>query len=111
MVIFIKRRRGLTSKENNHYRVDEKGRLYVGGIYAGFEDDSFKLFHPSSLQPLHSKQIFLSRQVNFWQVINLKQNLIFRNSSSTIFKLKSYKCLSQKRSIEKLFLVSCFKEK
>ena len=50
MVIFIKRRRGLTSKENNHYRVDEKGRLYVGGIYAGFEDDSFKLFHPSSLQ-------------------------------------------------------------
>ena len=72
MVIFIKRRRGLTSKENNHYRVDEKGRLYVGGIYAGFEDDSFKLFHPSSLQPLHSKQIFLSRQVNFWQVINLE---------------------------------------
>lgn len=64
MVIFIKRRRGLTSKESNHYRVDEKGRLYVGGIYAGFEDDSFKLFHPSSILPRHSKHVIAVSQVN-----------------------------------------------
>ena len=60
MVIFIKRKRRVSNNQKNHIRVDEVGRLYVGGIYAGFEDDSFKVYHPSPL--LHSKEVFVSRR-------------------------------------------------
>ena len=48
MVIFLKKKRKTASNDNLHHsRVSAKGHLYVGGIYAGFEDDTFKLiYHP-----------------------------------------------------------------
>ena len=40
--------------------VGEKGRIYVDGVYAGFEDDSFKVVYPPI--PV-DEQKFVSRQV------------------------------------------------
>ena len=60
MVIFLKRKRKRTSTCNQHIVVGEKGRVYVDGVYAGFEDDSFKVVYPPI--PV-DEQKFVSRQV------------------------------------------------
>ena len=66
MVIFIKRRRRRISDHRDHSRVNYKGHLYIGGVYAGFADDSFKLSDPPSFVPRKiRKPIVVPRQVCF----------------------------------------------
>ena len=60
MVIFLKRKRKSASSSNQHITINEKGRVYVDGVYAGFEDDSFKVVYTL---PSVDEQTFVSRQV------------------------------------------------
>ena len=73
MVIFIKRKRRMSNSEINHIRVDSDGRLHVGGIYAGFDDDSFKIRAPSPSPD--SKKLYVPRgKVCVVKVINQVPN-------------------------------------
>ena len=60
MVIFLKRRRRIEQSLSQHLTINKNGRIFVGGIYAGFLDDSFKVVHPS---PPFDKETIVTRQV------------------------------------------------
>ena len=75
MVIFLKKKRKTSSSPSQHIVLNSKGRLYVSGVYAGFEDDSFKLiYHPN----IRRREIFVPCKVSTKVGV-----LIFRNTNQT----------------------------
>ena len=75
MVIFLKKKRKTSSSPSQHIVLNSKGRLYVSGVYAGFEDDSFKLiYHPN----IRRREIFVPCKVSAKVGV-----LIFGNTNQT----------------------------
>ena len=104
MVIFLKKKRKTSSSPSQHIVLNSKGRLYVSGVYAGFEDDSFKLiYHPN----VRRREIFVPRKVSTNVGV-----LIFGNTNPTCkyrFKLShidSSRCYQNTISIKIFFLRS-----
>ena len=103
MVIFLKKKRKTSSSPSQHIVLNSKGRLYVSGVYAGFEDDSFKLiYHPN----VRRREIFVPRKVSTNVGV-----LIFGNTNPTCkyrFKLShidSSRCYQNTISTKSFFFV------
>ena len=104
MVIFLKKKRKTSSSPSQHIVLNSKGRLYVSGVYAGFEDDSFKLiYHPN----VRRREIFVPRKVSTNVGV-----LIFGNTNPTCkyyFKslyIDSSRCYQNTISIKSFFFRS-----
>ena len=103
MVIFLKKKRKTSSSPSQHIVLNSKGRLYVSGVYAGFEDDSFKLiYHPN----VRRREIFVPCKVSTEVGV-----LIFRNTSPTckycfkISHIDSSRCYQNTISTKSFFFV------
>ena len=103
MVIFLKKKRKTSSSPSQHIVLNSKGRLYVSGVYAGFEDDSFKLiYHPN----VRRREIFVPCKVSTNVGV-----LIFRNTNSTckywlkLSHIESSRCYQNPISTKSFFFV------